>query len=116
MKELQEINKNIGKRIRFCRLNEGMTISQLAKVLGVSTQQVQKYETGINRASAASLLVIAKTLNKDISYFYKGLDIGKNTPKRQRERLCLQVAQNFAKIKNEKYQVAINEIVKTLAK
>ena len=114
--EKKEINKNIGKRIRFCRLNEGMTISQLGKILGVSTQQVQKYETGKNKVSTDKLIVIAKTLNVDMSYFYRDLDINEDTPKSKRERLCLQVAQNFAKIKNEEYQVAINEIVRTLAK
>ena len=116
MKELKEINKNIGKRIRFCRLNKGMTISKLAKVLNVSTQQVQKYETGKNKISTDKLIVVAKTLNKDMSYFYRDLDISEDVPKSKRERLCLQVAQNFAKIENEEYQVAINEIVKTLAK
>lgn len=113
---VKEIDKNIGKRIRFCRLNEGMTLSQLGKILGISTQQIQKYETGGNRVSAASLSVIANTLNIDISYFYRDFDISKDVPRNQRERLCLQVVQNFAKIKDERYQEAINEIIKTLAK
>ena len=116
MKELKEINKNIGKRIRFCRLNNGITLSKLAKALNISTQQIQKYETGINRISAASLSVIAKTLNTNILYFYMDSYRGEDTPRNQRERLCLQVAQNFAKIENEEYQVAINKIIKTLAK
>lgn len=96
--EINKINENIGKKIRYCRLNKGMTLSQLAKVLDVSPQQVSKYEVGKNKIFADKLIVIAKTLNTDISFFYRDLDISEDIPKSQREYLCLQIAQKIVRI------------------
>ena len=52
-----------------------MHVSQqdLAKVLGLSFQQIQKYEKGTNRMSAATLFQIAEVLKVDVMYFYEGL-------------------------------------------
>jgi transcriptional regulator with XRE-family HTH domain len=51
-----------------------MSQSTLAKTLGVSFQQVQKYEKGINRISAGRLLKMARGLEVPIAYFYAGLE------------------------------------------
>lgn len=68
------IDKAVGARIK--RLREVREISQkdLARQLGVTYQQFQKYETGENRISAGRLWEIAKILRSTIVYFYEGID------------------------------------------
>jgi len=51
-----------------------LTQEDVAKVVGVSFQQVQKYENGANRISAGRLFILARTLGTDIIEFYDGLD------------------------------------------
>lgn len=70
--ESQKINQHIGKRIKLARISLGMTQERLSAYLGITFQQVQKYENGKNRVSAGSLLLISKFLNIDISYFFEG--------------------------------------------
>ncbi|WP_273789487.1 helix-turn-helix domain-containing protein [Bartonella sp. ML70XJBT] len=60
----------IGKRIRHRRIAIGLTQKTLGSFLGVSFQQIQKYEKGLNRVSAKCLLEIAQKLEVPISFFY----------------------------------------------
>jgi transcriptional regulator with XRE-family HTH domain len=52
----------------------GMTQQQLAEHVGIKFQQIQKYETGMNRVSASRLWDIAETLSVPVSFFFEGLD------------------------------------------
>ena len=65
------VDQIIGKKIYFLRLDNNMSQAELAKKIGISAQQLQKYENAKNRISAARLALIAKVLDKDISYFYQ---------------------------------------------
>ena len=65
----QEINQSIGHKIRAFRLVRGVNQSQLADSLGVSCQQLQKYEHGQNRMSVEKLCNIAKYLSIPVSTF-----------------------------------------------
>ena len=65
------LDQIIGKKIYFLRLDNNMSQAELAKKIGISAQQLQKYENTKNRISAARLALIAKVLDKDISYFYQ---------------------------------------------
>lgn len=65
------VDQIIGKKIYSLRLDNNMSQAELAKKIGVSAQQLQKYENAKNRISAARLALIAKVLDKDISYFYQ---------------------------------------------
>ncbi|UNF51731.1 helix-turn-helix domain-containing protein [Bartonella krasnovii] len=60
----------IGKRIRHRRIAMGLSQKALGSFLGVSFQQIQKYEKGLNRVSAKCLLEIATKLQVPISFFY----------------------------------------------
>ncbi len=62
-----EIDRHIGARIRARRLELGQTQEELAQAIGVTFQQVQKYERGINRVAAATLHRIAHVLNIQMS-------------------------------------------------
>lgn len=59
----------LGKLIRARRIEAHLSQDELGQALGVSFQQVQKYEKGVNRVSAGRLAQIAKALGEDISYF-----------------------------------------------
>ena len=64
-------NKEIGARIRVARKERGLTQMQLAEKVGVSFQQIQKYETGKDRIFVERLQQIAQALKVPISYFFK---------------------------------------------
>ncbi|MBD3677555.1 MAG: helix-turn-helix domain-containing protein [Rhodobacteraceae bacterium] len=67
------VDVHVGKRVRHRRWMLGMTQQQLAESVGIKFQQIQKYETGMNRISASRLWDIADTLQVPVSYFFEGL-------------------------------------------
>jgi transcriptional regulator with XRE-family HTH domain len=67
------VDAHVGKRIRHRRWMVGMTQQQLADKVGIKFQQIQKYETGMNRVSASRLWDIAEALGVQISFFFEGL-------------------------------------------
>jgi len=69
------VDVHVGKRIRHRRWMVGMTQQQLAEQVGIKFQQIQKYETGMNRVSASRLWDIARALEVKIDFFYEGLDL-----------------------------------------
>lgn len=68
------VDVHVGKRIRHRRWMVGMTQQQLAEKVGIKFQQIQKYETGMNRVSASRLWEIADALEVSIAFFFEGLD------------------------------------------
>jgi transcriptional regulator with XRE-family HTH domain len=70
-----EIDIHLGKRMRRRRRLLGLTQQQLADSCGVRFQQIQKYECGANRVSAARLWLIAGALDVPVNYFYEGLEV-----------------------------------------
>lgn len=67
------VDVHVGKRIRHRRWLVGMTQQQLAEKVGIKFQQIQKYETGMNRVSASRLWDIASSLSVPVSFFFEGL-------------------------------------------
>jgi transcriptional regulator with XRE-family HTH domain len=63
-------NGEIGRRLRTARKKRGLSQSDLAKAIGVSFQQIQKYENGTNRISASRLADFAEILNAPILWLY----------------------------------------------
>lgn len=70
------VDVHVGKRIRHRRWLVGMTQQQLAESVGIKFQQIQKYETGMNRVSASRLWDIAASLSVPVSFFFEGLNQG----------------------------------------
>jgi transcriptional regulator with XRE-family HTH domain len=66
------IDIEVGQRIRIQRLAAGLSQSELAARIGVTFQQVQKYEKGANRVGAGRLTRIARVLNVPVSSFFDG--------------------------------------------
>jgi transcriptional regulator with XRE-family HTH domain len=65
---------HVGRRVREARVAKGMSQTDLGNSLGVSFQQVQKYEKGTNRIGASRLLQTSKALSVPVEYFFDGLD------------------------------------------
>lgn len=68
------VDVHVGKRIRHRRWMNGTTQQQLAESVGIKFQQIQKYETGMNRVSASRLWDIAHVLDVPVSFFFEGLE------------------------------------------
>mgnify|MGYP001400426534 CR=1 FL=1 len=72
------VDVHVGKRIRIRRSLLGMSQEKLAEAIGITFQQIQKYERGVNRVSAGRLFQFSKILEVPISYFYDQVGNGKN--------------------------------------
>jgi len=68
------VDVHVGKRVRHRRWMVGMTQQQLAEKVGIKFQQIQKYETGMNRVSASRLWDIAEALSAPVAYFFDGVN------------------------------------------
>lgn len=69
-----DVDRHVGARVAARRRDLGLSQSDLARAIGLTFQQVQKYERGANRISASKLWAIAGALNVDIQYFFEGLE------------------------------------------
>lgn len=86
-----DIDLHLGKRLRRRRRLLGLTQQQLAGACGVRFQQIQKYECGANRISAARLWQLSEALEVPVAYFYDGLEQDVDQPPAeglQRDRHC----------------------------
>ena len=111
----QDVDRHVGARVRERRIMLGFTQQQLADLIGVTYQQAHKYERGINRISAGRLYEIAHVLSVPVNYFFEGLDGDSIRAVSPRERMCLELARNFAQIPNERYQEALSQLARVLA-
>jgi transcriptional regulator with XRE-family HTH domain len=84
------VDKHVGKRVRHRRWMVGMTQQKLADKVGIKFQQIQKYETGMNRVSASRLWDIADALEVPVSFFFEGLDVQERTDATNAQRDLLE--------------------------
>lgn len=122
-----EIDAYIGSRIRARRNERGLSQEKLGEALGVSFQQVQKYEKGANRISPGRLSKVADTLNTDIAFFFDGAPDGSAKRKRgggveTREltqilatRAGVRLCTAFLDMKNAKAREMLVEVAERLA-
>ena len=109
-------DRHVGARIRERRTTLGMSQKQLAMVIGVTCQQAHKYERGVNRIAAGRLYEIALALGVPVEWFFDGLGKPSKPPiPSARQRMCLEVARNFAAIENEQHQAALSQMTRALA-
>lgn len=116
VKDANEIDHQIGKKIYQCRVAMGLTRQELANKIGVTHQQLQKYEQGANRVAVSRLVDIAAALNVSVIYFFEDDLNDIDFEKTKQQRLCIEVMKNFLNIKRIDQQEAIRQIVKVLAK
>lgn len=111
-----ETDRHVGARIRERRIMLGLSQQQMADMIGVTYQQAHKYERGINRISAGRLYEISQVLRVPVAYFFEDLqDNNNHGPLDERQRMCLELARNFAQIPNQRHQDALSQLARALA-
>lgn len=68
------IDKHVGRRVRWRRRELNFSQEKLGELLGLTFQQIQKYEKGVNRISAGRLFEMSRVLDTTISYFFMGVE------------------------------------------
>jgi transcriptional regulator with XRE-family HTH domain len=126
-KQANPIDGQVGNRVRLRRMLVGMSQERLGEHLGLTFQQVQKYEKGVNRIGAGRLFQVAQILGVPISYFYEGvieqsaesMRKGDATTPPVMEFLSsgegLQLTLAFMRIKDSKVRKRVIDLVKSLA-
>ena len=126
------IDVHVGSRVRFRRMLLGMSQEKLGEKLGLTFQQVQKYEKGINRIGASRLFDLAQVLGVSVQFFYEEAPVmdGQQPPAADgsaekvdenaiveflRSRDGLELNRAFVRISDVKARRAIVELVRSLA-
>jgi len=117
------VDVHVGNRIRARRLFLGMNQESLANALGLTFQQVQKYEGGANRVSASRLSQIAEVLGVAISYFFNDIDMAGGHPDQSeleaRERMqrpdVIELIRSYYAIGDARIRQQFLDMVKTVA-
>ena len=119
------IDRHVGLRIRMRRKELGISQEKLAESIGLTFQQVQKYERAANRVSASKLWEMSRALTANISYFYEGLGDGAEIPGSNLPRETLQdfllppegmeLATVFPKIPKGRVRRKILDLVRAMA-
>jgi transcriptional regulator with XRE-family HTH domain len=121
------IDLHVGFRVRQRRKQEGMSQDTLATQLGLTFQQIQKYERGTNRISASKLHDISIALKVSIEYFFAGYGDGAENEgfvaSASEETVSrflssaegIELAEIFPRVKNPKWRRRIVELAKTIS-
>lgn len=129
-KQANLIDAHVGHRVRLRRVLVGMSQERLGELLGLTFQQVQKYEKGVNRIGAGRLYEIAGILGVPVSFFYDGMEGeessgpaplgGTDEPLAAADFLSsaegIQLGVAFARIKDIKVRRKILDLVRSLGK
>jgi len=129
MNNSHPVDVHVGKRLRQHRMLLGLSLHTLAENIGVKYQQVQRYETGVNRISASRLFELARVLDVPVGYFFQGLtgedsrasesgsEPGKNhtLQKFLKSRQYFELNRNFLQIRDAALRRSIINLVRSLA-
>jgi transcriptional regulator with XRE-family HTH domain len=123
-KQANPIDIQVGNRVRIRRMLIGMSQERLGDLLGLTFQQVQKYEKGVNRIGAGRLFEVARILNVPVDFFYEGVADASGQGNAEAAPPVmefvssgegLQLALAFMKIKDAKVRKRVLDLVKSLA-
>lgn len=126
-KQANPIDAQVGNRVRLRRMLVGMSQEKLGELLGLTFQQVQKYEKGINRIGAGRLFHVAKILGVPIDYFYEDVTDMNSAPGFAEDSANppvmeflstgdgLQLNLAFMRIKEPRVRKRVLDLVKSLA-
>jgi len=125
------IDKYVGSRVRARRVGLRISQTKLGDAIGVTFQQVQKYENGTNRIGASNLFKISKTLSVDVAFFFEGLGEDEEAAKElaglsegsqakfdvdpMSSREAIELMHNYFLVKDENVRKKLSQFVKTLA-
>ena len=109
------IDVYVGSRARKLRAMRGFSQAQLAKKLGLSFQQVQKYETGANRISARRLYELSKVFSVPPGYFYEGLETTEDSGVVAADLKAVRIAGLIERIKDTDARNCLYDLIKVMA-
>jgi transcriptional regulator with XRE-family HTH domain len=124
-KKADPVDVEVGQRIKIQRLQSGLSQTTLAEKLGITFQQVQKYEKGVNRVGAGRLTKIAEVLGVPVSSFF-GADDAKTPERRDRGTVssplnlltvpgALQLLRAYGRLNNGRMRRSIVDMVDNIA-
>lgn len=109
------VDVHVGQRVRERRVLLGMSQQKLGEALGITFQQVQKYERGANRISSSRLFCLSETLDVPISYFFEGYSRSSRTDDNYGlGTRSLRLARYFSEL-SDNQRDAVFQLVKSLA-
>ncbi|MBM3503383.1 MAG: helix-turn-helix transcriptional regulator [Alphaproteobacteria bacterium] len=114
----KRVDSHVGRQIRKRRNLLGLTQEELAEALGISYQQIQKYETSANRISAGRLYEIAQKLGTTIGYFFEELDETRHIGTLEhggKARTAVDLVRNFDRIKDSDLRTTLSALVREIA-
>ena len=116
----REIDVHVGQRVRQRRVLCGLSQTELANAIGLTFQQLQKYERGMNRISASKLWQISQVLDVPVQWFFKEISEPKNEQDKQNnsfhmKRETLELVRNYAAAPAD-VQRKFLSLVKSIAK
>jgi transcriptional regulator with XRE-family HTH domain len=125
-KQANPIDIQVGNRVRIRRMLIGMSQERLGSLLGLTFQQVQKYEKGVNRIGAGRLFEVSRILNVPVDFFYEGVNTVSSQPGASEPESApvmefvssgegLQLSLAFMKIRDAKVRKRVLDLVKSLA-
>ncbi|WP_142849358.1 helix-turn-helix domain-containing protein [Telmatospirillum sp. J64-1] len=117
------IDIHVGSRVRMRRTLVGMTQDQLGQALGITFQQVQKYERGTNRISASRLHDMACILGVPVSFFFEEMPVGQNAAPAQADddadpmgkRETLELVRAYWRITDPRLRRQVYDLARVLA-
>jgi len=120
-----DVDAHVGSRLRQRRMLLGISQEQLAEMLGLTFQQVQKYERGTNRVSASRLFQLARALDTPITWFFDEMESDRGGDKEKAasaedtdpmsRRETLELVRVYSRIDDRKVRKKLYEMAKALA-
>lgn len=105
------VDVHVGKQLSRARVAQGLNQSEVARMLGLTFQQIQKYEKGTNRMSASVLWTLVEGMNLSVEYFFEGLGSKDGLTAEHKfatmGRPGIQMAELFAKLPKHRQQLLI---------
>ncbi len=110
------VDIHVGKRIKEIRTVRSLTQSNVAEQLGISFQQLQKYETGANRVSASRMFELSKLLEVSPSFFFEGLEGESYESMPAMDMETARIAAILSNITNQKLKRRIHTLISEIAR
>lgn len=113
LSDATSVDRQVGEGMRRRRILLGLTQDQVAEALGISYQQIQKYETAANRISSGRLAQIAEVLEVEPGWFFgdsQQADTQGTSP-----RAVIELVRNFSRIEDERVRAHLMALMRTLS-
>lgn len=114
---MKEIDRHVGNKIRFYRMQAGLSQGDLAQQVGISYQQLYKYENGSNGVSASRIAEISDALHVPVGMFFEGFDTDEfvYTHHAESHRQHIQFIKYYNRIRSPRYRDIIQLMIRVFS-